>query len=97
MNQITCAVENLLNTSPPNDVVTTTADIDNSTIKTPMDISNNYNPPTMVKPLESTFHPRTLNEFAKTRSSPVRCVKSKQRDPLQIRVRDCSNKLITNI
>ncbi len=62
-----------------------------------MDISNNYNPPTMVKPLESTFHPRKLSECTKTVSSPVRCIKSKQRDPLPIGVGDCSDKLKTNI
>jgi len=92
-NQITCAVENLLNTSSTNDVVTTTAHINNSTI----DISNKYNPPTMMKLLENTFHPRTLSESEKAVSSPVRCIESGQRDPLPIGVRDCSNKLMTNI
>jgi hypothetical protein len=96
-NQITCAVENLLNTSPTNDVVTTTAYINNSTMETTMDISNTYNPPTMMKLLENTFHPRTLSESEKAVSSPVRCIKSGQRDPLPIGVRDCSNKLMTNI
>jgi len=78
-----------LNTSLPNDVLTTTADANNATIETPMDIPNNYNPPTMIKLLKNTFHPRTLKEFAETGSSPLQCVNSKQREPLHIEVRDC--------
>ncbi|CAF2656372.1 unnamed protein product [Rotaria sp. Silwood2] len=45
-----------------------------------------YGPPTLKKPLKNTFHPRNLKEFAKTRSSPIQCINSKQREALQIEV-----------
>ncbi len=72
-----------------NAALTTTADINNLPIEEPIDIVGNYEPPTLIKALESTFHPRTLKEFAQTRSSPIKCIDSKQREPIGIRVRNC--------
>ncbi|CAF4557435.1 unnamed protein product [Rotaria sp. Silwood1] len=45
-----------------------------------------YHSPTLSKPLKNTFHPRNLKEFAKSRSSPIQCIDSKQREPLNIGV-----------
>jgi hypothetical protein len=74
---------------PFNTPLTTTADINNLPIEEPIDIVENYEPPALIKPLESTFHPRTLKEFAQTGSSPIKCIDSKQREPIGIRVRNC--------
>ncbi|CAF3743454.1 unnamed protein product [Rotaria sordida] len=49
-------------------------------------VSKTYDQPTLIKQLKSSFHPRNLKEFAKTKSSPIQCINSKQRDPFQIRV-----------
>lgn len=45
-----------------------------------------YEAPTPTKLFESTIHPRTLKEFASSRSNPVKCVDSHQRDPIVINV-----------
>ena len=45
-----------------------------------------YEVPTLSKPLESTIHPRTLKEFARTGSNPIKCAGSHQRDAIQIKV-----------
>lgn len=86
--------DTLVNTSSQNDVTTT--HVDNSTSETPIDISVKYCEPTLIKPINSTFHPRNLKEFSQTGSSPIQCEDSGQRDGLQIRVRIYSKKLKMN-
>ena len=45
-----------------------------------------YDAPALVKPLESTIHPRNLLEFHRTGSNPVQCAGSGQRDRIVINV-----------
>ncbi|CAF0844276.1 unnamed protein product [Adineta steineri] len=59
---------------------------DVSTPDQSLDVSETYGKPTITKLLQSTIHPRTLKEFAETGSAPLRCVNSKQGDPLHIEV-----------
>jgi hypothetical protein len=62
------------------------------------DITESYASPTLIKPLEKTNHPRKLREFfEKTVSAPIKCVKSNQRDSIQIKVREYPMNLTINI
>jgi hypothetical protein len=55
-----------------------------------------YPPPSMVKKIQNTIHPRTLKEFSQSGSAPVQGINSGQREPLHMHVRTCLTKLKSN-
>lgn len=60
--------------------------IDSTIVADLITVSKIYPAPIIEKPLQTKFHPRSLKEFSKSSSCPVRSVPSNQRDELIIRV-----------